>query len=435
VNRTVECDVLVVGSGIGGLAAAAMLAHHGKEVLVVETHDRVGGRGSTVDIDGFKVSTGAVALEFGGPMEDLFRTVGAPYDLRRPEPAQCIQFRGRVYNTTSRPARLLIDSGLRKLGARLTRSWDGPPQGDDPSFAQWLSRFPVGKTVRRLMRNVAAGVFSVNSDEVSARAMLTYMTQKSLFRDYGFPPAGTIGPMRELAAVVERHGGQVWLSATVERLDITDGLVRSATVSRGDEVVTVTCGAVVSNAGPTATIALCGDGALPAEYVALVKERIQPAPMFAVTIASRRRLAKPAGILFFADTERACAMAHLTESCPEVAPPGWFLYVVYAVPVPAMSPFDEDAERAAVLAELSRELNGFDQARILSAPLLSGDWPAQRVVAGSEIDSATPIANLWNVGDATRAYGDGGLQGCATNGREVSDRVLTWLATASSTRR
>ncbi|GAA0608317.1 hypothetical protein GCM10009547_07840 [Sporichthya brevicatena] len=423
-----DFDVLVVGSGIGGLAAAASLAHAGKSVLVVETHERVGGRGSTVEIDGFKVSTGAVALELGGPMEDLFRSVGAPYDVRRPnEPAQCVQFRGRLYNTTSRPARLLIDSGLRRVGRRLTRGWDGPPQGDDPTFEQWLSRFPVGRTVRRLGRNVAAGVFSVNSDEVSARAMLTYVTQKSLFRDYGFPPAGTIGPMQELAAVVERRGGEVWLSSSVQSLDVRDGLVRGASVRRGDEIVTVTCRAVVSNAGPTATIQLCGDSALPADYVSLVKEKVQPAPMFAVTFASRRPVAKPAGIVFFADTERVCALAHLTSACPEVAPPGWHLYVAYAVPVPAMSPFDEDAERAAVLAELDRELDGFGEARILAAPLLAGDWPAQRVVSGCEIDSATPIPNLWNVGDATRAYGDGGLQGCATNGREVSTRVLAYL--------
>jgi len=36
-------DVAVVGAGIGGLAAAALLARKGARVLVVESHDRPGG--------------------------------------------------------------------------------------------------------------------------------------------------------------------------------------------------------------------------------------------------------------------------------------------------------------------------------------------------------------------------------------------------------
>ncbi|MCK5479303.1 MAG: NAD(P)-binding protein, partial [Methylococcales bacterium] len=36
-------DVIVIGSGIGGLTAAGLLAKSGKSVLVLETHDRPGG--------------------------------------------------------------------------------------------------------------------------------------------------------------------------------------------------------------------------------------------------------------------------------------------------------------------------------------------------------------------------------------------------------
>ena len=42
-SREETYDVIVVGSGIGGLSAAALLAKAGKQVLVVERHDRPGG--------------------------------------------------------------------------------------------------------------------------------------------------------------------------------------------------------------------------------------------------------------------------------------------------------------------------------------------------------------------------------------------------------
>jgi succinate dehydrogenase/fumarate reductase flavoprotein subunit len=43
VSKTLNCDVLVVGSGAGGLAAATVAAAHGLEVIVAEKDRHVGG--------------------------------------------------------------------------------------------------------------------------------------------------------------------------------------------------------------------------------------------------------------------------------------------------------------------------------------------------------------------------------------------------------
>ena len=62
-------DVLVIGAGAGGMAAAARLNRLGYRTLLTESRDRVGGRASTVEIEGFRVNTGALIIEKGARLE------------------------------------------------------------------------------------------------------------------------------------------------------------------------------------------------------------------------------------------------------------------------------------------------------------------------------------------------------------------------------
>lgn len=52
-------DVLVLGAGIAGLTLARQLQNQGREVLICEARDRIGGRTFSPEINGYKVDLGA----------------------------------------------------------------------------------------------------------------------------------------------------------------------------------------------------------------------------------------------------------------------------------------------------------------------------------------------------------------------------------------
>ncbi|KAF8405825.1 hypothetical protein HHK36_007902 [Tetracentron sinense] len=53
-----EADVVVIGSGIGGLCCAGLLARYQQDVLVLESHDLPGGAAHSFEIKGYKFDSG-----------------------------------------------------------------------------------------------------------------------------------------------------------------------------------------------------------------------------------------------------------------------------------------------------------------------------------------------------------------------------------------
>jgi phytoene dehydrogenase-like protein len=422
-----QVDVLVLGAGVGGLCAAARLAAAGHRPLLVERSDRVGGRASSFEKDGYVINTGAVAIEFGGVMEETFREVGAELALRFPDPANVFRIKGRTINPARGGWSFLLDQITRK-GAGLLAGLGSARAGDYPedqvTLEQWIAGATRNATVHRLFRNMAAAIFAVNADEISAKAFLTYFMEKGAFRRFGFHPEGTIGVCRGLAEVIERGGGEIWLESEVTALHAGEGRVTAATVRRDGQDVEIACGAVVSDVGPDATIGLVGAEALGREYVESIRRLARPTANIIIHLGSDEPLLDTPGLVVFSETERVCNAGNMTATCPELAPEGKHLTVVYAVPRPAVGDFDEASELALSIAELERLLPGTAAAELLDVRVMRGEWPAQRAVSGYEMPKATPLENLWNVGDGVRDYGSGGTQACAETARDVVRLML-----------
>jgi phytoene dehydrogenase-like protein len=426
---TSDWDALVIGAGAGGLFTAARLAHQGYRTLVVERLDKVGGRASTDDIDGFKVNNGAIVIETGGITEQTCREVGAAFDIREPKPPLLYRIGGKDVDVTGGGWGFLL-SKLTRQGAKLmsglgaARSDSGLPE-DALSTADWVRKFTRNENVQGIFRNMCASVFAVSSEELPARVFLTYFTRKSAFKRFGFHPEGTIGLWRALAEVVTRHGGEVRLSTEVESLSVSGERVTEAVLRRpGGEPEVVRARFVVSDIGPAATVRLAGAGAFGHDYLTDVKRADRPAAMIAVNFASQERLIDVPGMLSFAVTRRLAYMANFTDLCPEMAPAGWNLYVAAGVPQPSVGDFDVAAETDQLFADIDDVIPGFGaRARVLSTVVTRDEWPPQRAVAGFDLAPDTPIANLWNVGDGVKEYANGGTTACAETAQLVVDRI------------
>ena len=77
-------QVLVIGAGPGGLAAAMMLARGGVDVHVIERLPRVGGRCSAIEAEGFRFDLGPTFFLYPRVLERIFKSVG--HDLRAEVP-------------------------------------------------------------------------------------------------------------------------------------------------------------------------------------------------------------------------------------------------------------------------------------------------------------------------------------------------------------
>jgi len=136
-----EADVVIVGAGAAGIAAARRLLADGMSVAVLEARRRVGGRAVTVSLRGHPVDLGAHWLH-AGPINPLVRLGRARREPMRRAPVDGHLFvRGR----TGRPdesAALDRAFALADLAmTRAARSGDDRPAGEAlPPLGPWGPR-------------------------------------------------------------------------------------------------------------------------------------------------------------------------------------------------------------------------------------------------------------------------------------------------------
>lgn len=416
-------DVVVIGSGVGGLIAASRLVLEGHRPLVLEAEERVGGRFSTIEKDGYKLPTGAIAIETGGPFHESFAELGIDPDLRMPDPPVLIRVRGR----NLKPGAPVWDHMIKRVTKTAGRVVEGLAKArdgeleEDISLAEWTRRHTRSKTLLGVFQSLSCAIFTVNADELPARAFFRHLKETGAYKRFGYAPRGNVEIAAKFAAAIEERGGEVrtgWSAVAIEIGE--DGLATGVRAAGPDgREVTIPTRAVVSNIGPRNTATLVAGTAVEAAFRERVADTKSTSMMVIAFATDTEELGHP-GILNFTDTKRVCSIANLGTCCPELAPPGRNLYEAYACPRPAVgSDFDLEAERTLMEEDMRKIYPNYDEAEVVLFKCMTGaTTPAQQAVAGKDLEVRTPVPNLVDVGDGVKPYGWIGTTACAHTGRE-----------------
>jgi monoamine oxidase len=243
-------DVLVVGAGLAGLAAARDLAAAGRSVLVLEARDRVGGRVVSQDIGGGKIVE--MGGQYAGPTQDRVYALAADlgvttfptYDTGR----KVLHFKSRRATYTGRIPRIspLVLADIGRAQARLEAlakqvPTDAPwaaaraEQLDSQTFQSWMRRNAVSKSARTLLALGVEAVFAAEPGDISLLHMLFYVHSAGSFQRLIDTTGGaqqdrfTGGSALLAERLAARLGDVVRLEAPVSRIDVRGDVVIATT--------------------------------------------------------------------------------------------------------------------------------------------------------------------------------------------------------------
>lgn len=274
--------VVVIGSGLGGLAAAIRLRAMGHEVLVLEAADMAGGRARVFHQDGFTFDAGPTVVTASYLFDELWELVGRDrkdyFDLVPVDPFYKVLFPdGSTFDYVGEEQRILSQieamspgdvDGYRKLSAHAERIFDiGYSQLADQPFDKLSDMLRVVPDMIKLESyRTVYGLVSKYIEDERLRQVFTfqpllvggspykttsiYMLIHWLERKWGveFAMGGTGAIVAAMVQLLGELGVEVRLNTPVAEIRVEGGVATGVLTESGE---TIEASFVVSNADPS----------------------------------------------------------------------------------------------------------------------------------------------------------------------------------------
>jgi prolycopene isomerase len=291
-------DVIVIGAGYGGATVAALLAHAGKRVALVEKTALAGGKSQTIDRKGYKFEMfGAVGIPaHNSRFHELVDVLGVTDRVEFVVPegnAASLRYKGpdgewrTMYSPlqqTGAPEEMeelkrvfgVSDDELGTLAqlytAVLTLKDEELEALDDLGMLEWMVQFDLPTSLESQICMNLNTLFVVPVNRLAASEAILTMRQQVL-GGAGRYSIGGYGRVAEVCAqYVAEHGGVYLPKTRVQRILVADGRAIGIETDAGQ----LRAKAVVSNAGIQPTVLkLAGREHFSADYVERV-ESLEP---------------------------------------------------------------------------------------------------------------------------------------------------------------
>lgn len=406
-------DVIVVGAGLAGLRCATRLAEAGRDVVVLEGADAVGGRERTDIVDGFRLDVGFHVLNPAYPAVRRWVDVDA-LALRRFPVAVGVRLDDRLARL-SHPLRHPLSvpgslrSGLVGLSdlAALAR-WVAPTvlsaraakTGTDRTLDEAWDRAGVRGALRdSVLEPFLAGVLADDRQQTSDAFVRLLVRSFALGRP-GVPAAGIGALPAQLADTARRAGVGIRLS---HRVVSTRNRARGWHVGvEGQDAMTARAVVIATGLDPSLDVALPSPRGLQTWWFAADQA---PTDDAALRVDGRRR-------------GPIVNTAVMTNTAPTYAPRGQHLVQATCVMPSAASEGDIRRQLAEIWDADTRPWH------LLRRDDIAGALPAQ--------DPPLRLRRSVRLGDGRYVAGDhrdtASIQGALVSGQRVAEAVLADLA-------
>lgn len=353
---------IVMGTGIGGAGAAALLAKEGMDVLVLERNAFPGGKAASFDREGFVYDSGVHWLARGerGPLGEIAREAGAALRFSKLHEGVSFTF-GR--QTAILPADMddeeamkgfFIDLGVLPENAAgawaffedvmREKSRGECERLDSLSLSDYIAQFVSDTQFSRLIE-AFAGIYMVIGPRQSSAGefsvcLSTHIREKSL----SYPLGGMRAiPMAYLNAARQR-GAEIRYSTPVRRIVIDGGRIRGV---EADEFIAADM--VISNTGIKETIELSGRENFPGDFLQMVENLRLSYGAVSVKYALDTELVSPPVIFHYpdlSDEKSASRQAAIfipvpSAADPSLAPPGCQMVLAACLAPPGLENREE----------------------------------------------------------------------------------------------